>query len=462
MAELQRIAWPFPWGGLRTDLDPEYLEPHYLADCTNVYYPDPATLRSRGGFHELYHVGGAVGPMFYWHKDSKLYWGDDATHLYRNGVSVTGVKNDVTDIISFGTAAKPRLIVAEQKVGEDHTLHTWDGTTYAKLVGHSVPNVTKLLPLWGRVLGYGDADNPSRVYYCKVNDVTQWAGAWGEGGFFDVFPDQNGPIIDWGYFRDAVYIVKRYGVYILAGRQPVSWMVSPFEAAFFTMANSIADCNAGVIYGARQGIFTLGRGYGGETHNLSRTIRTQLCPLTTIRTEFDPQLNAYILVNRTSTVWLSNQDNRPDVWTKWTAPATMSSVHRGYELYFGSTGGRVYKYMPDSTSDTALTPALTAITAEFKTPFWDIESPVTIKNIRFIHGALNAADKATLTVSIYADGAAAAMRTYTILAGGQNIIGDVNLNVQRSVALKFNYSTMTGPAYFQNVVLELVPKGRTR
>ena len=458
MADYQRIDWPFPVFGLMTEIDPDYLPPQALAAVNNMYYIGPELLRSRGGFRERFAPGGGkpIEVMYQWDYDDKLYIADDNSKLWKDTTAIAGVVNNVKDIVSYGTEGTQRLLIAEEELLAGHTLHTYNGAAYAQLVGVDIPNPTRLYTCYGRVFAIGDVSHPSRVFFCEVNNIANWGGDWGEGGWFDVYPDENGDLIDIIFYRNSIYFFKERGTYILSGHQPVSFLLTPFEQTIGTATRTAANAESGVIYCTDYGVYPLGRGRGGETMNLVwRVKQGAATPLASPKAAYALVPGAYMITDGTTKVWVSNIDNRPDVWTTWTAPFAMQSIYQGPKLYLGGVNGKVYSYEPDIVVDGAV-----PITCSFKTGNYDFGQPVHVKNIRFLHGAINASDNATATVGLYKDGAGAAMETHVLAAGVNPVhtIRDINKNCDRSLAIEVTYSALTGPCYFRNIALDLAVK----
>ena len=503
--------------GLNTELAPDYIPAQALAACDNMYYVGPDLLRSRGGFFVSYAGGGnPIQVMYYWR--GELFYADNDANLFHSSVQIPGVQCDITDMIGFSTGLTERLIIAEEPcarasesfsvsrsksasvsrsesrspsrsrsasisksgsksraasqthsktrtepetefspVAECRTLHIWDGTDYEPLTGTAVPCVRRIMVAYGRLWGTRDPNYPNRVYYSAVGDPTNWAGAWGEGGWFDVEPDHNGEVVDMIYWRDSIFILKERGTYNLTGSQPVSFQLRLWELPVGTVLGTLANCESGILYTGQRGIYPLGRGHGGEAHNLVRSIRQAITtPLLTAKAAFAAEHGICVLVDGTTTAWVSNVDDRPDAWTKWTLPVAMHSVYQGPHLYFGGADGNIYRYSPDAVTDETAT-----ITCSFKTGDWDMDEPVNVKNVRLAHGAMNAADNATVEMSFYVDGAATPSHAVEMLAGADpvTVIKDINFECKRSLALGFEYRALTGPCYFRSASLDIDLKG---
>lgn len=455
--QLTPVNWPFPIYGVNTELNARNLPPEALVSCANMYYVQPYLLRSRGGIDSTYSGSGDVTHIYYWDYDSALYFADDAKHLYRNGtLKATGAQN-VTDIVSFGVGAIPTLYVCENETANP-SIHTWNGTTYAALTGTDVPRARKLMPRFGRLFATDSAEYPYRVFFSDVGDATVWSGAFGEGGYFDVCPGDGGAFRDWIDYEGILYILRDHGIYRVVGDTPGTFAGNKVTQIDGALANSLSDCGKGLLYTTKYGVFPVGAPRAAEAYDVTRNIGGTFQSFVSggnISACYSPELNAYVVVNGTTTAWVSNLSNRPDVWTSFTLPTAMCAVHQGNGLWFGGVNGSVYLYDHDDFKDGAST----AIACSFKTGDWNFGNERPAKTIRWVEGYLNATQTATATVALYADGAAAAtsaqtMHTATLTTGKRPLV-EYNFKC-KSVALGITYTAMTAPVAFAGAVLQVV------
>lgn len=453
---LTRVEWPFPIYGVNTELDARHLPPEALASCTNMYYAQPYLLRTRGGIDATYTGGSDVVCMYYWDFDGQLYRADDTKHLYaNNNLKATGAEN-IVDMCSFGVGASPLLIVAENETANP-SLHTWNGAVYAVLAGTSIPRARLVMSRFGRLFGTRSAQYPSRVFWSDVGDATLWLGAFNEGGWLDVAPGQDGVIEDWIDYGGILYIFKEYGVYRMVGDTPATFAAQKLTDTDQVLRGTVHDCGKGVLYSTKYGVFPVGAARQAESYDVTRNIeRTfQTFVASKAQAAYSPEMNAYVVVNGSKTVWLANLNNRPDVWTSFSAPTFMSSVYQGNGLWFGGTNGAVYKYDHDGFTD-----GVTAFSCSFKTGDWNFGDERMEKNIRWLEGYLNATQTATATISLYKDGAGAATAAQPMhlgaLATGARPLVEYNFNC-KTCALGVVYTALTAPAAFGGAVLQIRP-----
>lgn len=428
----QRFEWPFPAGGLNLEQDARHIPPTQLVTADNFYYAGPDLLRARGGIDETY-TGSAndVGVMYYWEGDDKLYHADNSGALYKNGTAVSGVNSTVKDMVAF----EDKLIVVDGT-----SLYTYDGATYSALTGTDVPSsVKRVMVRHGRLYALGD-DN---LYYSDVADETKWSGAWEEGGYLPIAAGQDGVCQDWLEYDRAVYVFKDHGVYVFAGDRSANYTVRKVEPCTDYVPGTVADAIYGVLYTCENGIWPVGRKYGGEPHDLTRYVGGNISSsLSSGNATYSPELGCYVLVDGTTTAWLANVSVRPDVWTRLTLPQAASSVYQGHGLWFGGTNGKVYKYDHDAHLDDT-----SAYTATLKTGESDLGDPLHKKSIAIVEGPYNAAENATVTLSFYVDDDGSATDTKTVTASALEV-ETLNFNCRR-VQVKFAYSSMTGPPQFR-------------
>ena len=473
----ERIDWPFPWAGVQSELDPQQIPPVFLKEADNLYYPSAGIMRTRGGIDLAYHnalAAGDIRTFFSWAHDDHLYWGDEADHLFRNNTNVPGVAENVTSIVAYGYPDEdedPVLFVCEEQGGEDHSIHTWDGTTYAQLMGTEVPDdVTHLMIRFGRLWAFKQGGD--YVYYSEAGHPPNFGGNFGEGGSFPVFPGIDGTLQDWCVYRNNLYLFKERAIYVLVGDQPVNWGLRYFEACDTPIPGTICDCTMGTLFCTARGVYVLGRGYRGESHNLLRFVQQAVQPhLLTARAAYVRQLGVYIVVLDEREMWVSNVDNRPDVWTRWYVPGNpdpepkeaspspfpsggvldFSGIYDGDRLYFGTSAGNVYAYDPAGLTDEGA-----PFYPRFTTGHWHMGSLLREKNIRFVEGRMNGADAATTRVRLFADGAAVPVVDRTLDADED--LMQVNFGCQR-LGMQVLYTNLTGPAYLGDIALHVVPWG---
>jgi len=297
-------------------------------------------------------------------------------------------------------------------------------------------------------------DYPHRVGCSAAGDHTTWSGAYGDFGWWDIAPGHDGEIVDWLDYHGRLYIWKERGLYELTGDGPTNVNYRRIGDADKVVAGTAADCGRGVLYATAFGVFPVGSPPQDEAYDLTHNVQASIqSVLSSGQAAYSPELSAYVVVVGTTTVWVSNNANRPDVWTQFTAPAAMSAVYEGNGLWFGATDGKVYKYDHDDYKDGAST----AYTVSFETGEWDLGSKWAKKNVRAVEGVLNGGENATATVSLYKDGEGTAVDSTTLTADSYNV-DRVQFNCRR-LKMKIAYTARTGNPYFGGAVVRLKTAG---
>ena len=446
--------WPFPTRGLFLELDSRHIPADALASCNNMYYLNPYLLRSRGGIDSTYTTAAsAVGPMYYWSRDSKLYQGNATTGLYKNGTVVAGPAQKVTSMCSFGVDATPTLIVAENETANP-SLHTYDGTTYAVLAGTDIPRGRLVMSRGGRLWTTKSAEYPSRVWCSRVSDETIWTATWDDAAWWDLGPGSDGDIVDWVDYRGVLYIFKERAIWRLAGDTPVSIIRQRVCSIDKMVGGTVADCGRGVLYATESGVYPLGVEGPTLQDAVSRNIEKTLQPLLSAsKAAFSPELGAYVVTTGTTAVYVANLNNRPDVWTKFIAPVAMNAVYTGNGLWFGGTNGTAYKYDHDDWEDGAST----QFAVSLKTGDWNLQNELGRKNVRYVQGLFNGGENATVVASMYSDSSTKRIDLREVLPDGDNVFA-CNFNCKR-VALQIEYKDRTGLPYFGGLALHWKPEG---
>jgi len=429
----QALQFPFPQRGVVDERNAKDIPADALSACTNMYYPRPGVLRSRGGIDDTYNGPASPVKMYYWDYDSKIY--SAGSSLYKDATQVT--TDDIVDIVSYGITATPILILAKS----DGTLHTYTGTTYAALTGTAIPTgITFLMVRNSRLYA---ATKAGRIYYSDAGDYTKFSGAIGEGGYFDVFPGEGGDVVDWLDFGGVLYIFKEHGIYKVTGADKATHSTYKDTSVDKVLAGTIVDVGRGVLYATSYGVFPLGVPVGDEAYDLTKNVEATLQTFLAsgASAAYSPELSAYVLVNGSTTAWVSNIGNRPDVWTSFALPEAMDTVHQGNGLWFGAVSGETYLYDHDDTTDDAAD-----FTVSFKTGHWDIGDASKRKTIVDPRGHFNAGRNATATVSFYVNGSGTAKKTKALTAAVEQVF-QTKFSC-RQVALGVVYTTLTGPVKY--------------
>ena len=369
----ERVEWPFPKLGLFTELDSAHIPPDALTICQNAYYLTPNVLVGRGGIDLAYHPAQAAGHevrrMYWWYETDQLIWADEDRRLFKANTYIGQTHQLVRSFASFGTDDDPLLYVAENRGGEDHTIHTYDNTTYAILVGTNIPLVEKIMVRHQRLWGTHCDAYPSRVYWSDVNDATNWAGNAAQGGWLDVAPGEDGEIVDWVEYGGVLYIFKRHNVYAVTGWNDDTYEAHQVSRIDHFRGGTAQDVKTGVLYAGLHSVSPLGTRWGTTESNLTRHVQTDMTDFlgeTDAEAAYSEQLNCYMLCNGTNTLWVSSLSNRPDVWSTFLMPFNCVQVYQGKVLCFGSDNGEIWYYKDYAYQDHESTIATKTAAASFK------------------------------------------------------------------------------------------------
>jgi len=463
MPESNRVSWPQQSRGLHLESSRSNTPLKALHDVTNMYYPAKGVLRSRGGVTTQYSPSGAgsVQVMYYWPKTGSLYWADNSGHLYEDGTEITGVQENVVDIEAFGLSdSAQKLYITEEKGSQDHTLHTYDGSSYSKLTGTSVPNVTHLMTRFTQLWGFGDADYPHRVYYSAYGDPTNWSDTWGESGHYDITPARGGDLKGWVEYEGNLFVIKEHATFVLSGQTDANFQVHHVGDMHNIQPDSIADVIQGVLFATDDGVYPLGRHYQGEPQNLALGVQGNITDdLSGSQAIYSQWLGAYLLCSGNSTVWVSNASVRPDIWTQFDMGSnSITAVYEADNLYFGTDDGKILKYDHTQTNDNGA-----AFDVGFKTGFWHLGSHEIQSELSWMEGRFDMQDSATVTIEMLQDDD----ENDVVYPGGWTIDADEmpakKLSFEcRSLALDVTYEDLTGPAYYSGVAFSVRPVRRTR
>jgi len=427
---LTRIQWPFPIHGLNTEASAKYIPATALSAVSNMYYQTPYLLRSRGGIDAAtsYTISGSgTGPLYYWGYNSKLY---------RSASTVTGV-------CSFGVGATPLIYACVSGV-----INTYDGTTLAPLTGTSVPSANLVMSRFGCLWAAKSTLYPDRIFVSEAGDATVWSGVYqGKAGWFDVAPGEDGGIQDWIDWNQTLYVFKTRGIYRVTGDSITNLAWRRLCSVDGFLPGTIADCGQGVLYATKHGVFPLGLTQEDEVRDLTRSVETQFQTFVAsgAKAAYSPELGCYVVVNGSTTAWAANLNNRPDVWTKFTLPASMTGVYSGNGFWF-ATSGQAYLYDHDDFVDGS-----SAFTVSFKTGDWDLGTMLLKKRIAYVEGPYNAGDNATATASLYKDGSGSAV-TSNAMAATATPLWRCNFNCDR-LALGVAYTSLSAPCSFGGVTV---------
>ena len=301
----------------------------------------------------------------------------------------------------------------------------------------------------GRLWATGDADHESRVYCAKPGDHTYWTPEWDMAAWWDVAPGLYGKIIGWVDYMGILYIFKQGAVYKMAGDRPIGITIHKVNTADSILTGAMVDCIKGVLYATKYGVYPVGPAVPMYEDNLTRDIETefQAAVESGAQAAFSPELGAYVLVNGTTTAYVSSLGNRPDVWTKFTLPVAMKSVYCANGLWFGGTNGKVYKYDHDDWKDGTSS----EFEVRFKTGDWNLGENLHRKHVAYLEGDLNAKENATAILRLYTDKSAKFKVEREVEPNDQNVVR-CSLNCDY-LALEMLYRHRTGVAHFGGVRL---------
>jgi len=445
--------WPTPSMGLFLELDPAHVPPNALVRAENLFYPFKGTLRSRAGFDTLHDLSaaGSVQGMYYWPEDDSLYWWDDSANLFKDGSEIAGgsISNNIQDVVAFGSNGTRKLYIAEAKGSQDHTIHTWDGSSYAQLTGDNIPAGEKLMVRFNQLWVTKVDGEPSHVYWSAYGDPTTFVSAWGGPGFNIISRGSHGDIVDWATYKDVLYFLKEQGIYAMLGDRDANFREKFIGDENGLQAGTVADCISGLLFATDRGVFPIGRRYKGEMHDLTRNIERDIQPLlASASAAFSQTYGSYLLTTGNNTVWVSNVQQRPDVWTRWTFRPKISCAYEGDKLYLGTTDGRILEHTPDSFDDDSL-----PYPVGIKTGFWDMGSRQVETEIDHVGGSMEASGQADVTASLLIDNKDIPERRTTKTFTSGDIALLKQKLIARTLAVELEYSQLSGPVYFTGLRL---------
>ena len=344
-------------------------------------------------------------------------WSDDGGDTWNSEVDITGTAQTLSNgvEVTFGST-------------DGHTnrdLWYFYAYTYP-----DVPNGTGLLNRWGRLWTYDD----DYVYWSAPLDYTKWGGLTREGGYLGIAPGHFGSIVAWMEIETSLFIWKEHALFELSGDNVQNMVLRKTAELDKALPNTVADCRKGIAYATSQGVFPLGKPPAGDVSWTER-VDNAITLGSDSHAAYAPEVSAYIIVNGSSTAWMSNQHNRPDVWTKWELPWNATDVYMGGgTLYFGTSSGDIYKYDDLGACSEK---------AYFTTGDWDGGDVARRKGIQFIEGAFNAQANAIANVNVYTDGNNTPAKREAIHANDHPVF-PFRASV-RTIGIKVEYSNITGP-----------------
>lgn len=448
--------WPYPEAGLNTEYSPSHAPISSLIKAENIYYKHRNMLKSRAGFEELYSVSvtGGIQHIYAVPSRDELYWSDGDGNLWRDGTPISGVTNKVTDMVSYSiTDESIKIYVAEEKGSQGHTLHVYDPSTdnYSQLTGDDVPDATKLMVRFSQLWATGEEANPSRIYWSSYGDPSVWVETYSGGGHATIAPGYYGDIIDWIEWDGTLYVAKEQGWYALSGNNPRNFRTGALGKHPDIIPNTTSDVVKGVMFCTGSGVYPLGRQSVSGAQNLTSFVESDIQDALGNNTqgEFAHQIGCYVVSNGTDSLWVSSVFASPDIWTRFTLPYNITSLHDGTKLYLGTDDGRILAYDPDRWTDPD-----GKYDVEIQSGFWNLGTSVLKSRVEYIEGPMSATDNCDLNIGIYKDGHA----ERPIMGGGWHISsGELQakkLNFEaRSVSIKLSYEDLSGPAYFRGVAL---------
>lgn len=449
--EIQR--WPFPNSGLMLEYSPSHTPPTALLEAKNMYYPQKNFLRSRSGFTTFCENvnAGEVTLMFFWSSEKKLVWADDLGNLFVENDIISGVDNQVTDITEFTDSSGNNILyVAEEKGSKDHTLHTWDGSSYSQLTGTDVPTAEKVTVRFSQLWATKDPTDPHRIFWSDYNDATTWTSDSGGSGHVDISKGYHGEIVDWLPYRENFFVVKENGVYDLLGQKPSNFRRVLIGGMRGIQPNTITDAVAGVLVVTDHGIFPVARRFAGEPQDLTNMVSSDIeSHLVGCQADYSEHLGCFLLCNGSGSVWVSSTNVRPDVWTRFEFDnEQISCVFEGDNLYFGTTDGKILEYNTSSWDDNG-----THYDVILKTNLWNLGTNRVIKKIDYIEGSWCAGPGNDANITVYKDEA-----DNEVKPGGWHFGEDdvqiLNTNIEAlNLSVQVEYLNKSDIAYFGGIAV---------
>ena len=363
--------------------------------------------------------------------------------LFRS-VAITGAAQNLDNgvVVTFGATT-------------GHYLNDkWD----FNCLGYPAPPKAKgVLTRGGRVWGIDD----DTLYWSAAGDETNWGGYYGEGGEQPIAPGEYGDLRDILDYQGVLYLFKDWAIFAVFGTDTENLIIEKVIEIDGYRPYSAAICPGGVAYATRSGVYPLGKltaEMAKWTTCIETEARTMLqgqdFPYVILATSaaYSREMDAYLIwsVNTGTTVWASNQTNRPDVWTKLVFPTSPHVIYQAGlgNFYYGDEDGYVYKYVhtdfKDFESSAPLTP--TAFTVSFKTGDWDMGDALHYKITDYVEGAFDPRAKATATVKFYENGSGTPSLTQSLVANARPVFSFPA--TFETLAVEIIYTALTGPCMY--------------
>ncbi len=371
-------------------------------------------------------------------------WSNDGGESWESiGVAITGSAQTLEDGIevTFGSTT-----------GHDGG----DRWTFDAIPYPDVPSVSRVMSRWGRVFGF----EGHWIYWSAPFDPTNWGGYAGEGDYLGIYPGEYGEIVDWVAVRRTLYIFKERALFAVTGNKTSNFTVELVTEFDSPIEHTVANCKKGIAYATKNGVYPLGN-RASEAIDWTRRVEVDISDSLTDSAQavYSDRLCCYLIMDGTSTVWVSNHHNRPDVWTQFNLSFNGTcGTQGGGDLYLGSDSGNVYKYFPTGTDDIDVVgdSSGTEVSPYFITSEWDLGEKLYTKDVSTIEGKFNASANGTAKIGIYKNGAGATDQIKELSAGDRPIIR-YESNVE-TIQIKVSYSDLTGPVRFQGMKMRVKPQ----
>lgn len=458
-------------GGLNVQVSPVVLsgmrENKWLTVATNVVYNADGSVGKRWGMRSVSTSSSLTGAgthaisggFQYRKSDGTMYdviaVDDGTVYKINSNGSLTSIKSGLTSTDAQYTFAvyNDTLFVAN---GIDAP-QQWDGTSWSALGGSSPATLRNVVAHGNRLFGTATAA-PSRLYWSKLNNPTDWSGT-SDAGFLDVNPNDGGIIATLVPSNQELVILKENRPYRLQGIGPTTgftvvdnlvpttgsigcnsmrggmfalndvWYTSPIGVHRLSATQNFGDLTESFASTPIEPYFRYGSSYALNGIQATATNNDLYNPAIV----YDPFSNLVIYGDVDAGVELGLDrflvyDAGTRGWSDWTLPSGMevtafwpgrlSSVTGPGVLFLGiyvraTDDSAVYAFDRSQTSDLDTSAAATGISAQVR-HVSNLGAAGVEKTPRYLYLYFNKeSSSTTMTLNLYADFKTTAVFTTT-------------------------------------------------
>jgi hypothetical protein len=361
-------------------------------------------------------------------------WSSDGGESWKGvGIAITGTAQTLEEgvTVTFGSTTGHAL--------EDRW--TFDAIPYP-----DIPQMKRIMTRWGRIFGFIN----DYLYWSAPFDETNWGGYEGEGDWLGIWPGEYGDIVDFIDIGGTLYVWKERALFAVRGDDPSKFVVELLTEFDSPIAHTVFNCKEGVAYATENGVYPLGAP-ASEAVDWTRRIEQAIKPSlqNTSQAVYSDELCAYLLMDGSDTVWVSNHHNRPDVWTQFKLPFSATCGEQGGgELYLGSADGSIYQYKSNDCLDDSSVFDVYLATAD-----WDIGEKLYRKDISTVEGVFDGGGGSIATVEVYKNGGSSPDQTKVFASGsGDRQIFRYEANIE-TIKIKITYTALAEAVKFQGLAL---------